>query len=182
MNTRSFLAVAAVASIATGVALIETAAPVDAAAACNLGAAKPWKPFRTEAFSNGPTCELAVVTLVIRGADGKVLWTDSSAAEHLMTFAGIKTPKDMSAALSDWLTQNPNRKSTANLPPWKKGAEAPAAGEFPFHPDVDQETYERIRSEKQALFCYVQGMESEACVAISRDGSVEKVGVQQFPG
>lgn len=180
MNTRSFLAVAAVASIATGAALIETSAPVDAAAACNLGTSKPWKPFQTEAFSNGPSCELAVVTLVIRGADGKVLWTNSSAAEHIMTFAGVKTPKEMSKALGEWLDSS--KTSTSELPPWKKGEEAPAAGEFPFYPDVDWETYNRIRSEKQAMFCYVQGMESEACVAISRDGMVEKVGVQTFPG
>lgn len=179
MNLRSMLAVVAVASVATGSALLVTA-PVEAAGGCNVAAAKPWKPFQTEAFANGPSCELAVATLVIRGADRKVLYTTSSAAEHIMTLAGAKTPKEMAKALNEWLDSS--KKSSAELPPWKKGAEAPAAGEFPFYPDVDWETYNRIRSEKQAMFCYVQGMESEACVAISRDGSVEKVGVQTFPG
>ena len=81
--------------------------------------------------------------------------------------------------------QSQTFKSTGDLPEWKKGAEAPSPlGEFPFYPDqgVDQETYAKIRAEKQAVFCYVQGMESMACVAIARDGTATKVGVQTFPG
>jgi hypothetical protein len=57
-------------------------------------------------------------------------------------------------------------------------------GEFPFYPEegMDQVTYEQIRAEKQKIFCYVQGMESIACVAISKNGAATKIGVQTFPG
>lgn len=160
------------------------------AGGCNLGVAKAWVPFKvqafgSEAYSNGAFCAGAVVTIVVRAPDGKVLWVEAMPAEHLMTFVDAKTPPKMQAALVDWLTQQQTFKSTGDLPEWKKGADAPQPlGEFPFYPGegVDQQGYSQIRAERQAIFCYVQGMESMACVAIARDGTATKVGVQSFPG
>lgn len=159
------------------------------ASACNLGAAKAWVPFPglafgSEAYSNGPSCAGAVVTIVVRARSGQVLWTDAMPAGQLMTFAEATTPPKMKAALADWLSQPHLFKSSAFLPEWKKGADAPVAGEFPFYPEagVDRDTYMQIRAERQAMFCYVQGMESMACVAIAKDGAATKVGVQSFPG
>ncbi len=164
-------------------------APAEAAA-CNLSASKLWpatkgRPLATEAYSNGHNCALAVVVIVVRGADGKPIWHDAMPAEQVMTFVEAKTPKQMKAALGDWLYQSHTFKSTGDLPEWKKGAEAPVVvGEFPFYPeaDVDQDTYSKIRAEKAPIFCYVQGMESLSCVALSKDGGMTKVGVQTFPG
>ena len=160
------------------------------AGGCNLGAAKAWVPFKvqafgSEAYSNGTFCAGAVVTIVVRAPDGKVLWTEAMQAAHLMTFVDAKTPQKMQAALVDWLTQQQTFKSTGDLPVWNKGAEAPQPlGEFPFYPaeGMEQQGYAQIRAQKQAIFCYVQGMESLACVAIARDGTATKVGVQSFPG
>lgn len=167
---------------------VSGAAPAQAAG-CNLGVAKPWVPFkgsayRSEAYSNAASCAGAVVTIVVRARGGQVLWTDAMPAAQLMTFVEAKTPAKMKAALVDWLDQPHTFKSSADLPEWKKGAEAPEAGEFPFYPEVgvDRDTYMQIRSEKQAMFCYVQGMESLACVAIAKDGAATKVGLQTFPG
>ena len=160
------------------------------AAGCSQSATKLWaatkgRPFSTEAYSNGRTCASAVVTIVVRGADGKVLWAEAMAAEFLMTFVEAKTPQKMKAALADWLYQSHTFKSTGDLPEWKKGADAPAVvGEFPFYPDdgVNQETYSQIRAAKQPIFCYVQGMESLSCIGLSKDGAMTKIGVQTFPG
>lgn len=175
--------------VAAVVLAVSGAAPASAAG-CNLAAAKAWVPlkgqsYRTEAYSNGATCAGAVVTIVVRAANGHVLWAEALTAEHLMTFADAKTVSKMNAALAETLSQPQTFKSTGDLPEWKKGAEAPVPlGEFPFYAEqgVDQETYAKIRAEKQAVFCYVQGMESMACVAIARDGTATKVGVQTFPG
>lgn len=174
-----------------GAAVLATGlvAPVQAAG-CDQSASKLWpategRPLLTEAYSNGRTCAAAVVTIVVRGADGKVLWTDAMAAEFLMTFVEAKTPAKMKAALADWLFQSHTFKSTGDLPEWKKGAEAPTVvGEFPFYPEagVDQEGYSQIRAEKQPIFCYVQGMESLSCIGLSKDGAMTKIGVQTFPG
>jgi hypothetical protein len=147
-----------------------------------------WKPgrgpaFRAEAISSGPNCENAVVMIVLRSGNGAPLWADARLSKELMTFQGIKTNAQMKAALADWLDQPGTFKSSADLPPWAKGEEAPKAGEFPFYPetDVDQENYEQTRAAKAPIFCYVQGMESMSCV-VYRDGGFTKVGVQTFPG
>lgn len=140
--------------------------------------------YGAEAYSNGATCADAVVTIVVR-AQRRILWADARPASQLMTFVDAKTPAQMNAALRDWLEQTHPFKSTGDLPAWKRGADAPnMLGEFPFYPeaDVDQATYEQIRAEKQKIFCYVQGMESMACIAIAKDGAARKVGVQSFPG
>ncbi len=160
------------------------------AAGCNVGVAKAWVPFKgavygSEAYSNGATCAGAVVTIVVRAPDGNVVWVDAAPAAQLMPFVDVKTPQRMQAGLNDWVSQQHPFKSTGDLPEWKKGADAPAMlGEFPFYaePGVDQESYAQIRADRLAIFCYVQGMESMACVAIARDGSATKVGVQLFPG
>ncbi len=175
--------------VAAALAVAAFVAPAQAAG-CSVAVAKAWVPFkgpayRSEAYSNGATCAGAVVTIVVRAPGGKVLWVDAAPAAQLMPFVDVKTPQRMRAGLNDWLSQQHPFKSTGDLPEWKKGADAPAMlGEFPFYAEagVDQESYAKIRAEKQAMFCYVQGMESMACVAIAKDGSATKVGVQTFPG
>jgi hypothetical protein len=178
----------AAAALAFG-ALLVVMPPSHAASGCSAYAASPWKPasgraLKTEAFSNGPNCARAVVTLVVRGGDGRVLWTDAAAAEHLMTFVDVKTRPQMARALREWLTQSHVFKSTADLPEWKEGADAPVSGEFPFYPElgIDRDAYEEIRAARQPVLCYVQGMESMACVALANDGQITKIGVQSFPG
>lgn len=182
------IAVAALAAASLGAPALASLRPPVPAPSCNLGVVKPWAPFRgavfgSEAYSNGGACADAVVTIVVR-AQRRVLWTDAMPASQLMTFVEAKTPAQMQAALADWLAQRHLFKSSGDLPVWNKGADAPVAGEFPFYPEggVDRDTYMQIRAERQAMFCYVQGMESMACVAIAKDGTATKVGVQSFPG
>ncbi len=47
------------------------------------------------------------------------------------------------------------------------------------HPVED--LYERLAGEAKPMFCYVQGMESLACL-VEFDDRLEKIGVQSFPG
>lgn len=177
--------------ILTGATLIAgvTACAPPAASGCSASASAPWTPvagraFGLEAFSGGPSCTHAVVTLVVRAPDGKVLWSDAAPADRLMIFVDVKTQEQMTRALQEWLSQSQTFKSTGDLPEWKTGAEAPVYGEFPFYPEagVDRETYERTRAERQPVFCYVQGMESMSCLGLSKEGTLSKIGVQSFPG
>ena len=156
---------------------------------CAASASRQWAPansrvYRTEAFSNGPTCTLAVATLVVRAPDGKVVWSDALATEHLMTFGEVKTRPLMAGALREWLIQSHTFNSTADLPAWKTGSAPTSSSEFPFYADaaLGREAYEQMRAEKQPVFCYVQGMESMTCVGLSKDGEMTKIGVQTFPG
>jgi hypothetical protein len=160
-----------------------------AAPDCSAAAWRDWTParghrYRTEAFSNGGNCASAVVTIAVRAPDGTVLWSEAAPSAHLMIFAGIKTRGEMVKALGEWLAQDHMFKSSADFPPWAAGDDAPKSGEFPFYPEagVDRETYEQIRAQRLPVFCYVQGMESLACLTVTADGQMEKVGVQLFPG
>jgi hypothetical protein len=175
------------AAVLTGAAAAEARPPISRV--CSASATVAWAPVRgrfypTEAFANGQACGTAVVTIVVRARDGKVLWADARPAAEVMTFVEAKTPSKMTAALAEWLTQHHTFKSTADLPVWKKGAEAPDAGEFPFYPDagLDRDAYEQLRAAKLPVFCYVQGMESMACLSLSADGQIDKIGLQLFPG
>ena len=175
-----------IAVVAGALALSVNAA---AAADCNVSASASWSPspgqaYRTEAFSRGPTCAQAVVTLVVRAPDGGVAWADAAPAAHLMTFADVKTSQDMARALTDWMSQSSMFQTTRSLPVWPEGAQEPKSGEFPFMPEswIDREYYERLRAEGLPVFSYVQGMESLACIVLTRDGQMEKIGVQSFPG
>lgn len=137
-----------------------------------------------EAMAQGQTCANAVVTLVLRDSSGKPLWVDSRIGAQVMIFAGVNDRGEMMRALSDWIDQRRSSLARSDkLPNWPQGANAPQSGEFPFYPDgdVDREMYMKIRGQHLPLFCYVQGMESLACVALTADG-VTKVGLQTFPG
>jgi hypothetical protein len=177
---------AAIAIVLVGSISFAEAAPAD----CNARVSAPWaigsgKTLVAEAMSDGPSCASAVVTLVVRSVSGQPIWVDSRIGAQVMIFAGVSNGRDMARTLKDWIDQ---RRSTLPrtdaLPDWPKGAQAPKAGEFPFYPDpdVDREAYMKLRGEKLPLFCYVQGMESMACVALGADGQMTKVGVQTFPG
>lgn len=170
-------------------ALVLALSVLPAHADCNARSRAGWAGSGTgvvaEAASQGQTCANAVVTLVLRDASGKPLWVDARIGAQVMPFAGIADRDAMARALSDWVDQRGSTMArTDKLPDWPQGADAPKAGEFPFYPesDVGRETYMKLRDERLPMFCYVQGMESMACVALAADGQMTKVGVQSFPG
>ena len=59
----------------------------------------------------------------------------------------------------------------------------PMSGEFPLYLEdgTTREDYAALRVKKLPMFCYVQGMESQACLALE-DGGLRKIGAQSFPG
>lgn len=191
MTVRSIAVLAGV-FVSGGLALAgieRLAVEADAAPGCAASALRAWTPvagrsYRTEAFSNGGRCTTAVVTIAVRGQDGMVLWAEAAPSTHIMTFSGVKTRGEMVKALGDWLSQDHSFKTSADLPSWPEGDEAPKSGEFPFYPEAgfDREAYEQVRAQKLPVFCYVQGMESMACLTVTREGQIDKIGVQLFPG
>lgn len=159
---------------------------------CQAVATDHWRPlsgveFTVEAFSAGPDCGRAVATIVIRDVQGEVLWAEAYAAAHVMVLAGAQDAPGMQGAMAEWIeTDDPPFATTAALPPWANGAEGPSAenSEFPFYVEPewnDREGYEQVRAANTPVYCYVQGMESMACLAL-QNGQIYKIGVQSFPG
>lgn len=162
---------------------------VAAGGACNASATTAWHPegapeFTIDANTTGPDCANAVATYVVRAADKSVVWAEVYHAEQVMVLAGAADQGAMQAKLSEWVAfDNHTMASTGALPEWPAGAEAPQNGEFPFYPedDVTHEIYNAIRTANAPMFCYVQGMESQRCLAWYQNTLVS-VGVQTFPG
>jgi hypothetical protein len=157
---------------------------------CPAAASQPWRPlsgteFTVEAYADGPDCERAVATLVVRDAQGNVLYTEAAPSAHIMVLAQARGRAAMQVALAEWAdaSNNTTMRTTAALPDWPAGANAPASGEFPFYvePGYDRDSYLQLRESNVPLFCYVQGMESMGCLAL-QDGALNKIGVQSFPG
>ena len=156
---------------------------------CQASAAGPWRAsesqtLQVEALSAGPDCAHAVATIAVRDASGKVLWADAAPSEDLMTLAEAHDLPAMQRSLAEWIGSNNRTIATSSaLPDWPQGADAPQNGEFPFYPehDLDRDAYQALRTANVPVFCYVQGMESQACIAL-QDGAMSKVGVQTFPG
>ena len=46
---------------------------------------------------------------------------------------------------------------------------------------ADASAWDQLRKDKLDMFCFTQGSESMKCVAL-RDGQIELVGLQLFPG
>jgi hypothetical protein len=158
---------------------------------CQAVATAPWRPlsgveYTIEAFSSGPDCRHAVATIVIRDAQNSVIWAEAYAAAQVMVLAGANDEPALQAAMSEWIeTDNPVFAATGALPAWPAGAAGPAGNsEFPFYLEPewnDRVGYEELRARNAPMYCYVQGMESLACLAL-QDGQLYKIGVQSFPG
>ncbi len=142
--------------------------------------------FTIEATTFGPDCARAVATLTVRNSSGEPIFAESHIARDLMTLAGAQDPAAMNEALSEWVAPDAAMGGTGALPEWEANAEAPSAGEFPFYPEnhphgYSREAYAALRAANAPMFCFVQGMESLACIAYG-DGGIENIGVQTFPG
>jgi hypothetical protein len=156
---------------------------------CDARAASQWAAgeasYSIEAVTSGPDCERAVATLTIRDSSGVPVYAEAYATRHLMTLAEPRDATAMQTALAEWVdpANNTTMATTSALPDWPANADAPANGEFPFYPEsyIDREGYMALRQANTPLYCYVQGMESMACVT-PRNDQVEKIGVQSFPG
>jgi len=112
------------------------------------------------------------------------LYTETFEAGHVMVLAGAQSVDDMRRRLNEWI--NPPgaaRDSTGDLAEWAANAEAPMQGEFPFYPEdaLTRAAYAALRAADAPMYCFVQGMESEACLTV-HGGALRKVGVQTFPG
>lgn len=178
-------------SLALSVAILfaASAASFALAADCNEKASAPWrqsgKGIVAEASSRGVRCDKANISLVLRGADGKVLLSFASPADKVMTFVEVKTKAAMKTTLASWLAEAMKQMPTSDkLPDWKEKQDQPSDGEFPFYVEqgVKRPAYLAIRKAKIPMFCFVQGMESLGCAVLGPDGAVKKLGTQSFPG
>ena len=165
--------VAAISATAVGISTAHALAYTG----CNAQAERKWNGLTIEAFSQGDTCENAVVTLVIRDKEGKPIWARAHVASQLLNFSEQPSTdaKGMIGKLGGWISGEGFMTSVDKLT---------FDGEFPFtvSSDIEAAALKAYRKQKLPLFCYIQGIESGNCLALDKKGQIVELGVQSFPG
>jgi hypothetical protein len=144
----------------------------------------PTRRYTSEAQTTGSTCDFAVATLVIRASEGSPIFTWAGAARDIFGLKDAKNPTAMKAALLDWIDQsNAVFRTTADLPRWEETEGQPKRAEFPFMPAewLARADWDALRAEERDVFCFPQGGESLNC-AVLREGRMDSIGLQLFPG
>lgn len=158
---------------------------------CDLHVEKTWidsetplRRYTSEAVTSGPTCQTAVATLIVRAREGSPLFVWAGPTQQIFGLKDAQDTTAMTVSLKDWIDQaNSSIKTTGDLPAWETTEGQPKRAEFPFMPDegLDAKTYEDLRQQKLDVFCFPQGGESLAC-AMLKDGQMQSIGLQLFPG
>lgn len=136
---------------------------------CAAQASRDWSAvgsqyYLVEAEAEGPTCAEAVATIRIKSQEGAVLFTrDYPVGSVPLAFNPNGDRVTLQSDLDSW-TQNTAEPATADsLPPWPSGAQRPPG----FQPAVTRGQYENARGNQGPLFCFPDGGESNACVAMA---------------
>ncbi|MBC7769086.1 MAG: hypothetical protein H7124_09895 [Phycisphaerales bacterium] len=142
-------------------------------AACSAETSRDWSAvgsqyYVIEAEARGDTCAGAVATIRIRAREGAVLFTrDYPIAQVPLAFNPNSDQTGLRTDLDAW-TQNTAEPPTADtLPAWPSGASRPPG----FDPAVGRNAYEAARGAQGPVFCYPDGGESNACVALAGDAA-----------
>jgi|CXWL01.1.fsa_nt_gi hypothetical protein len=161
----------------------------EAANGCPAAAASSWTAddgvvFIIGASAIGADCAQANAALSIQNAAGETVLNEAYPVDEVMTLAGAESVEDMQRRLAEWI--NPagaGPDSTGDLPEWVQGEDNPMSGEFPFYVEagMGRAGFEALRARDLAMFCYEQGMESVACLAVD-NGELKRIGLQTFPG
>jgi len=122
--------------------------------------------------SEGPSCAQAVVTFIVRNAQGDPLWAFASTYYDL-TAGGIPpegAPAVADAQMDEFLAgwANVTEMRSGELPEWRADAEtlSASAQTFSYDTPFDRETYEMLRARNLPMICYAASVEGTQCLII----------------
>ncbi len=156
---------------------------------CDATAPSTWvagsETITVEASSVGADCANAEATITLRRADGGggAMYSQVFPANQIRVLAGANTVADMERRLQEWVSPSAALDSTGDLPEWAANAAVPGESESPFHPygGMDRAAYDALRAADAPMFCFVQGMERQACFWLDA-GALRRIGEKQIPG
>lgn len=138
-------------------------------AGCDANASRDWSAvgsqyYIIEAEAHGATCGEAVATIRIKSTEGQTLFThDYPVAQVPLAFRPDNDQTGLRDEIEAWTQNQSETGSAGELPAWPSGAQRPPG----FEPAVARNVYENARGNQSALFCYPDGGESNACVAVA---------------
>jgi hypothetical protein len=136
---------------------------------CDANASRDWSAVGSQYYiieteAHGATCAEAVATIRIKSTDGQVLFThDYPTRDVTLAFNPNSEQTGLREEIDAWARNVSETGSAGELPAWPSGAQAPPN----FRPAVARNVYEQARGNQSALFCYPDGGESNACVAVA---------------
>lgn len=145
--------------------------PPNLASGCNAQASRDMSVvgsqyYLIEAETVGETCAEANATMRIRSRDGVELFSRSYQVNQVsLAFNPNGDRVSIRSDLEAWTENTAESGRTDELPPWPAGAQRPPG----FEPAVTRNQYEAARGAQGALFCFPDGGESNACVALAGD-------------
>lgn len=119
-----------------------------------------------EAEAEGTTCREATATMRITSRDGTTLFErEYLTAEVPLAFNPNADQTTLRSELEGWTENTADPETADTLPAWPARAQRPPN----FQPTVTRAQYEAARGAQGPLFCYPDGGESNACVALAGD-------------
>jgi hypothetical protein len=122
--------------------------------------------------SQGPRCAQAVVTFVVRNANGDPLW--AFASTYFDMTAGAVPPEgapevsvaEMQRFLDGWADVTETR--SGELPEWRTGVATltESATTFAYDTPFEREVYEMLRARNLPMICYAAAVEASQCLII----------------
>ena len=140
------------------------------AAGCFAEASQDWSAvgsqyYVVEAEATGATCREAVATIRITSRDGAKLFEHSyPTASVPLAFNPNGDQTGLRNELEEWAQNTADPATADTLPAWPAGAAHPPG--FQQASGVTRGRYEQFRGNQGPLFCYPDGGESNACVAM----------------
>lgn len=145
------------------------ATPANVQTGCSAETARDWSAvgsqyYVIEAEAHGETCRDAVATLRIQSREGAILFTrDYPTAQVPLAFNPNADQTGLRAELDEWIVNTAEPATADTLPPWPNRTARPPG----FTPAVPRNVYEAARGAQGPLFCFPDGGESNACVALA---------------
>jgi hypothetical protein len=136
--------------------------------------------YQVQAHAEGDTCDGAVATLKIVAPNGNTAFETAYPTSQVplafnATGSGVAR---LTTELEGW-TQNAAEQPTADsLPAWPAGADKPPN----VAPALSREAYEAARAAKRPIFCFPDGNESNACVAVDTTAQTAALLGSRTPG
>lgn len=143
--------------------------PAPVVGGCETQASRDWSAvgsqyYVIEAETRGESCRDAVATIRIETTEGQTIFTrDYPTAQIPLAFNPNSDQTGMRAEIEGWIANTSETQRASELPAWPARAERPPG----FQPAVTRGQYEAARGAQGPLFCYPDGAESNACVALA---------------
>jgi len=145
--------------------------PAAARAGCFAEFSQDWSAVGSQYYvieteAEGPTCAEATATMRITSRDGVTLFERAYRTAHVpLAFSPNSNQTQLRAELEQWAQNTAEPPTADTLPAWPAGAQRPPN----FQPAAPRTQYEAARGAQGPLFCYPDGAESNACVALAGD-------------